>query len=271
MVMELKGPLTALGNLEKTRNQLLDLSRKMASGKRIERASDDAAVMAMVEGFTTEINEYNKARDNLSSGLAVLNTADGAASEVGNILQRQRELALQASNGVLSDRDRNTLNVEFQALNEELDRISSQTSFNGQPLLNGQGLGSGSTTVAVGENQHIALPSMDLRTSALGVSSLDLSTQEGAANALEGLDSALSEVMNTRAAIGAKSNQLGSALTTVENQLVHAEETRSKMRDLDYAEAVSMQTRLQLQTKAAMKTLKTENDTLRASLESLLK
>lgn len=244
-------------------------TEKLATGKRVNRASDDAAAMSIIESMTSEIKGLAQSHDNVASGMAALETTEGAASEITNLLQRQKELAIQSSNGTMSNSDRAALNEEFTSLTEQINDISNKTTYNGQSLLNGEGLGSGSAKLKTGEGEEMTLSKADMRTQSLGTSSSDISTQAGAADAIDSIQSAIDQSVSLRAKKGAEYSRLQSASSNIENQLVQQQDARSKMQDTDYATTITELQKTKVQSKAAMKTLSAENETLRSVLEML--
>jgi flagellin len=131
------GSLTAQRNLMSSQSSLSTSMQRLSSGLRINSAKDDAAGLAISEKMTSQIRGSNQAARNANDGISLVQTAEGALSEVGNNLQRIRELAVQASNGTNSQTDRDALNAEVTQLKAEIQRVADQTSFNGTKLLNG--------------------------------------------------------------------------------------------------------------------------------------
>src|SRR3954467_14485489 len=129
--------LNAQRNLTTSQGQLATALQRLSSGLRINSAKDDAAGLAISERFTTQIRGLNQAVRNANDGISLAQTAEGALGEVGNNLQRIRELAVQARNATLSSSDRAALQTEASALKSEIDRVSTTTSFNGVKLLDG--------------------------------------------------------------------------------------------------------------------------------------
>ena len=130
--------LMAQSNLSKTQNALQTSFQRLSSGYRINSAADDAAGLGISDSMTAQIRSYAVAERNAMDGISMSQTADGASSQVGAMLARMRELAMQARNGSYTATDRGNLDVEFQQLVEEIDRISNSTEFNRVPLLNGK-------------------------------------------------------------------------------------------------------------------------------------
>ncbi len=163
--------LNAQRQLVSSGNDMNQAMERLSSGRRVNSAGDDAAGLAISNRQTSQIRGLNQAIRNASDGVSLIQTAEGALDETTNILQRMRELSIQAANGIYSDTDRATLDAEFQQLLDELDRIAETTSFNGQKLLDGS-LGDVSLQVGAEANQIIDFSIDDMRSDKLGLGSL---------------------------------------------------------------------------------------------------
>lgn len=159
--------LSAQRNLGNTTNGLNKTLERLSTGLRINRAADDAAGLAISEGLQSQVRGLTVASRNASDAISVVQTAEGAMAEQTNIVQRLRELSIQASNGTLSSNDRESLQEEVDALLEEFDRIATQTSFNGVSLLNGF-FGTKDIQVGVNKNETIDLALVNARSTVLG-------------------------------------------------------------------------------------------------------
>lgn len=173
-------------------NALDQATERLSSGNRINSAKDDAAGLAISNRMTSQIRGLDQAVRNANDGVSLIQTAEGALQEATNILQRMRELSVQSANGIYSDADRNTLDAEAQQLKSELDRISKQTTFNGQNLLDGS-LKAADLQVGSEQNQTITISVGSFSTSSLGGASGDIvgeATAGGLADlqALDGTD-----------------------------------------------------------------------------------
>lgn len=183
--------LNAQRNLSTSQSKMADSLQKLSTGMRINSAKDDSAGLAISERMTSQIRGLNVAVRNANDGISLAQTAEGALSEVGNNLQRMRELAVQASNGTNSQVDRDALNAEFTQLQSEIQRVGEQTSFNGTKLLDGSFAG---VQFQVGANagETIGISSIaNVQTSALG-GSLTRTSANVNASALTGFATALS-------------------------------------------------------------------------------
>lgn len=168
--------LNAQRQLVASGNDMSEAMERLSSGRRINTAADDAAGLAISNRQTSQIRGLGQAIRNANDGVSLIQTAEGALDETTNILQRMRELAIQAANGIYSDADRATLDAEFQQLLDELDRIAETTSFNGQKLLDGS-LGNVDLQVGAEAYQTIdfSITAMNTKTLGLGTTSSDVS------------------------------------------------------------------------------------------------
>lgn len=192
--------LNAQRQLLQSGKDLDKASERLASGKRVNSAADDAAGLAIANRQTAQIRGLNQAVRNANDGISLIQTAEGALDETTNILQRIRELAIQSANGIYSDADRTTLNAEVQQLKAEIDRIASSTSFNGQKILDGS-LGDVELQVGSAANQTIGFSIDGFNTSSLGGVGGDLigSAMTGLSSltALDGDDISVNDVTLT--------------------------------------------------------------------------
>jgi len=206
--------LNSQRNLSQITGRLQRNFSHLSSGLRISTASDDAAGLGISERMRSQIRSFTQAGRNAQDGVSLVQTAEGSLNEVSNILGRLRELSVQATNGTLSTADRTTINTEFTALTSEIDRIATETKFNGVSLLD-----SASTTkiqVGIDANQTIDIVTSDIQSAALGVSTLDTLTAANANLALTALDTAIGSVSTQRGSFGADSNRLQSAVASIQ-------------------------------------------------------
>ena len=247
-----------LGNNNQRLGQSLE---RLSSGLRINRASDDAAGLAISAALRGDIRSLGQATRNANDGISLINTAEGALSEQASILVRLRELASQAATGTVGSVERATIDREFQALMSEIDRISAVTEFNGQKLIDGSlEVGQAATVVIqIGiqatTNDRISLNSeVDLTaitTAGLAISALDVQTAASSLSALTSLDSAIATVTDGRGRLGAVQNRLVHTvanLTITTENLIAAE---SQIRDADYAAEISEFTKNQILVQSA--------------------
>jgi flagellin len=252
---------------------------KLSSGLRINKAADDAAGLSISEGMRAQIRSMNQAGKNANDGISLINTAEGALSEQSSILVRMRELASQAATGTVGSVERATINREFTALKDEIDRIAAVTEFNGQKLIDGSlsSAATASVVVQVGiratTNDRINLnATIDLTaitTTGLAITTTNTLTAASALAALSPLDSAISKVTDGRGRLGAVQNRL---VHTIANLAVSSENltaAESSIRDADYASEISKFTRNQILVQASTAILAQANQTPQTVLQLL--
>ncbi len=210
----------------------------LASGLRINRAADDAAGLAIAEGFRAQVAQFGQESRALQDGLNLLQTADGGLAAQQDQAGRLQELAVQANNGTLTDEQRAAINEEAQAILQEIDATGANTEFNGLGVLDGD-----AAAVDLGTEAGVTVNVDASNTSTLGIAGLDLSTQAGAESALGALETAATALNENRAAIGAQSNRLEAAINTREEAGINAQASESAIRDLDFAREFIERTR----------------------------
>lgn len=250
----------------------------LSTGKRINRASDDAAGLSIRETMTSQINGLNAAVRNANDGISLLQTADGALNEVSDMMQRMRELATLSRTDTYSSVQKAALNDEYVQLAAEIDRISDKTQWNGMDILTGVGGVAGTTSgnfeFQIGANAadtyEVSIGDMD--TTAFGIDSgtQTIDSASGASAAISALDLALSQLNTQRSTIGAAVNRLTHAVDNLTNISQNTSDSRSKVEDTDYAAATSELARQQIIQQAATAILAQANQQPQSVL-SLLK
>ncbi|MEV6931773.1 flagellin [Dactylosporangium sp. NPDC051485] len=275
----------AYRNLSVTDTQMSKSLEKLSSGYRINRAADDAAGLSISEGLRSQIGGLKVAVRNAQDGISVVQTAEGALTETHSILQRMRDLSVQASSSGSQDTDaRTAAQTEFTQLNAELDRIASTTSFGGQKLLTvGQsGASAYQGTFQVGANTSTADQiSVDLSASAfggittvtgfdasgLGVASANLIS--GAASAITAIDNAIKGVSTARATLGAYQNRFEHTINNLNVAVENLSASESRIRDTDMAQEMVSYTRSQILTQAGTSMLAQANQAPQSVLSLL--
>jgi flagellin len=228
---------------------------QLSTGSRINSAADDAAGLAISDKMTAQVRGLNQAVRNANDGISMIQTAEGATKEITNMLQRMRELAVQAANDTNTSADRSALSSETTQLSEEITRIASNTTWNGMKLLDGTKFTSASAAnFMVGANSGdaaITVSFQSVAASALSVSGLSLSTSSGAKTALGTVDAALKTIDTFRATLGAKINRLNYAADNLANVSQNTSASRSRIQDTDYATATTELARTQIISQAA--------------------
>ena len=234
--------------------------QRLASGLRISVASDDPAGLGISERMRSQIRSLGQASRNGQDGVSLVQTAEGALSEVNTSLIRMRELAVQAANGTYSTADRATLDAEFQLLLLEIDRVATTTEFNGVQVLS-----SAASTVTIqigtenGDTINVAL--VDSSTTALGLNgaNFDISTSSNATALLDTIDSAIDSLVTTRGDLGATQNRLQSAIRSIQNAHEKLSAAESRIRDVDIAAETADLTRNTIVQQAAVSVLAQAN------------
>jgi len=245
--------LNSQRSLDRSQSEMQRSVERLSSGLRINRAQDDAAGLAISERITAQIRGLSQAMRNANDGVSMLQTTEGAMQEITNALQRMRELAVQAANGTVSQKDKGSLQEEYAALSEEIDRITTSTEFNGTQVLTG----ASSVTLQVGftdaADNMITITMADL--SALTSLSLSSSgsvdigsdaTGDAARAALALLDADIDTITSERAKLGAVQNRLESTIRNVANVVENQSAARSRIRDADFAAETANLTRTQI-------------------------
>ena len=236
---------------------------RISSGIRINRASDDAAGLAISEGLRSDIRALRQAGRNANDGVSLINITEGALNEQGSMLIRLRELASQAATGTTGSTERATIQLEFNSLRNEIDRITNTTEFNGQKLIDGSLASSIASTSQVfiqigidsnansriNLNEQINLKAVTA--SALSIDTLSVTTSEDALTALEGISKAISTVTATRGQVGSVQNRLMRSISNLNISIENLSAAESQIRDADIAEEVALLTRNQIMVQAS--------------------
>lgn len=294
--------LTAQRNLSATTESNNASMEKLASGFRINKAADDSAGLAISEKLKADLRGINMARRNASDGVSLIQTAEGGLNEVGNILGRLRELAVQGSSDTIGDTERGFLNKEFSSLKNEITRIAKSTEYNGTLLIGGEldgadeDLASRSNPfpleIQIGKNYFASLDSKDqaapvnvLRVdlqdinSTVGEKGLNLGegVDEGAQvgnkvaaqSSIEMLDTAITKVSGYRSTLGALQNRLNSAMANLSVQSENANAANSRIRDTDFAEESAKLTQTNILKQSGVAVLSQANQTPQLALRLL--
>lgn len=253
--------LTAQRALSSINGRLAGNFRRLATGLRINTAADDAAGLAISERLRAQVRSQDQARRNAQDGISLVQTGEGALNEVGNILLRLRELAVQSANGTVSSNDRATLEEEFRELVDEIDRIGRSTAFNGINLLDGS---SSSVAFQVGAGTDISVNTLSASLSpvlatGLGLDVLGLTTATAASTAMEAIDTAIDSVARTRGRFGAVQNRLQFTINNLSVQAENLAAAESRIRDVDIAQETAGLARNQILQQAAVAILAQAN------------
>ena len=245
----------------------------LSSGSRIVRAADDAAGLAISEKMKSHIRSLGQATRNAGDGISMIQTAEGAMNEVGNILTRFRELSIQAASDTIGDTERGFINKEVTQLSAEVDRIALSTDYNGRKLLAGEG---DALEIQVGLHNT---PNLDrfvydtaktnTTSEGLGISGIQVSSKEEAQNNLEKIDSAISTLSGNRAEMGALQNRLQSSINNMQIYNENLSAGRSRIFDVDVASETAELTKNNILTQATTSVLSQANQNSMMALKLL--
>lgn len=227
-------------NLKEVSSDAKSSLEKLSSGKRITKAADDAAGLAIATNLEAQTKGLRQASRNANDGISLVQTAEGGLNEVSNILTRMRELTVQAASDTVGEQERGFLDKEYQQLVQEVDRISASTTFNGAQLLNGEGNGEMDFQVGAfsGEQNQITFDSdeSNATASAIGIDGSGIDDKGTALDSIEVIDEAINQVSGQRATLGAVQSRLESTVSNLSVQTVNQDAARSVIQDVDVAE-----------------------------------
>ncbi|RCK76723.1 MAG: Flagellin protein FlaA [Candidatus Ozemobacter sibiricus] len=249
---------TTLSNIQDAQARTLE---RIATGKQILSGADDPAGLAMTMTLEAQMRGLNQQITIRQDEISLLQTAEGALGTTGEMIQRLRELAVQAANGTLTPTDRQAIQAEIGQLNEAITRVATDTQYNTRPLLNG------TFSMQLQNGNVLSIPGMaasDLRTA-----TIDVTTPGGAQAAVATADQALQTVTGTRSTIGAVINGLTSEIQGLQNQYANTVAATAQIADADIARQLIALTTQRLQSEAALRTFKID-DQMRGSVLKLL-
>ena len=262
--------LNAQRNLGSTRLNMTKALEKLSSGQRINRAGDDAAGLAISENLKAQIKGLSQAERNAEDGISLVQIAEGALGEVSNILIRLRELAVQAASDTIGSTERKFLNVEFEQLTSEIDRIANSTEFNRVPLLNGTGavfdIQIGTRNDPISDRLTFDASSADVNVAALGLNLASVSDKISAQNSLTSIDQAIISVSGIRADFGALQNRLQSTINNVQVSIENLSAANSRVRDTDIAAETAELTKQNILMQAGTSVLSQANSSTNSAL-----
>jgi len=268
--------LNAQNVMTKNTRNMSATMEELSTGNRINSAKDDAAGLAIGQSMTAQVRGLNQAVRNLNDGVNLLQTAEGALNETTNMLQRMRELAVQSASGTYSTTQRTYLQTEFLALGSQIDKIASETTWNGYTVLTGTTGGTTTGTFSFqsgqtsGQTIDVAITSMALSGLAMTSTAVAISSAASASAAIATIDAAISTVNSQRATIGATINRMTYAADNVTNISSNISASRSTIMDTDYATASTALSKNQIIQQAATAMLAQANQQPQSVL-SLLK
>jgi flagellin len=244
--------MSILNNMNRHQSAMSKAMLRISSGYRINSAADDPAGLAISEKMRSQIRGLNMAAKNIQDSISLVQTAEGALNETHAMIQRMRELAVEAANDTLTDDDREKLELEFQELKKEIQRLSTDTEFNTKTLLNGDHE-TNSIKIQAGANagQHIELFINGMGSEALGLKDVSIATREDADKAISSMDEALKRVSNERSRLGAYQNRLEHAYNANVNTAENLQAAESRIRDADIAKEMMNMVKAQILMQAS--------------------
>lgn len=246
---------------------------KLSSGSRIVRAADDAAGLAISEKMKSHIRSLQQDIRNAGDGISMIQTAEGAMNETGNILTRFRELSIQAASDTIGDVERGFIDKEVQQLGMEIDRIAKSTEYNGRKLLAGEGevleIQVGLKNDAVLDRFQYDVSKVNSTADALGVAGMTVASKEAAQNNLEKIDAAITKLSGNRAEMGALQNRLQSSINNMAIYNENLSAGNSRIRDVDVASETAELTKNNILTQATTSVLGQANQNSMLALKLL--
>ncbi len=265
--------INAQRSLRQTRNALDHSLERLSSGQRINRAGDDAAGLAISENLKAQTRGLKQCERNAQDGISMVQVAEGGLTEVSNILIRLRELSVQSASDTIGPQERKFLNVEYEALLNEVDRISNSTEFNRVPLLNGAG-GVIDIQVGVGNTASIDRITFDpsatnISSTALGLNLTNVMDKSAAQASLSFIDKSIQAVSSVRADFGAMQNRLQSTINNTNIAIENLSAANSRIRDTDMAEETAELTKQNILSQAGTSVLAQANNSGAGALQLL--
>jgi len=251
--------------------QLSTAMERLSSGKRINSAKDDAAGMAIASSMTSSVNGMTVAIRNANDGISLAQTADGALGEVSNMLQRVRELSVQAANGTYQSSDRANLQTEVAALQSQISDVVTNTKFNGNTLFSAASAGTSfaiQTGVNAGDTTTVSVGGL-ANTAAAYATTIKVDTAANAALAITASDSALTEVNTVRAGLGATQNRLAASVNVLTANVTNLTAARSQIEDADFSAESTNLAKSQILSQASTAMLAQANQSQQSVLSLL--
>jgi flagellin len=211
---------------------------RIATGQRINNAADNAASLAISESMRGQIRGLSQASGNIQDSISLLNTSEGAMRNSSDVVQRMRELNIQAANGTYTDKDRAAIQAEMNQLSAQLDSTANNTEFNTMPTNNGS-LNNFYTQAGANSGQNVSFSIGNTSAAALGINT-DVSTQAAAAGNLQSIDNGLDSLLSSRVQVGAITNRLTFSGENATQAATTTQSSESRLRDTDIAQQVSL-------------------------------
>ncbi|MGR2679964.1 flagellin N-terminal helical domain-containing protein [Chromobacterium haemolyticum] len=270
--------LNAQRNLGSSNSSLQVSLQRLSSGLRVNSAKDDAAGLAISQTLTSAIRGNNQAIKNANDGISVGQTAEGALGQIANNMQRIREIAVQASNGSVSNTNRSQLQSEVDQLTQEISRIVQTTQFNGTSLLSGGSVltfqvgssGAATNQVSISSTDLTSAGTLNAYNSSLtNTGTISVTTQAGASAALSSLDADIAQISNIRSTFGAVQNRFDAVVSNLQNYTENLTAANSRIMDVDFAAETANLTKNQILQQAGTSILKNANSLPQSALTLL--
>ncbi|NHR06773.1 flagellin FliC [Chromobacterium haemolyticum] len=270
--------LNAQRNLGSSNNSLQVSLQRLSSGMRVNSAKDDAAGLAISQTLTSAIRGNNQAIKNANDGISVGQTAEGALGQLANNMQRIREIAVQASNGSVSNTNRSQLQSEVDQLTQEISRIVQTTQFNGTSLLSGGSVltfqvgssGAATNQVSISSTDLTSAGTLNAYNSSLtNTGTINVTTQGAASAALSALDTDIAQISNIRSTFGAVQNRFDAVVNNLQNYTENLTAANSRIIDVDFAAETANLTKNQILQQAGTSILKNANSLPQSALTLL--
>ena len=267
--------LSSHRNLTNNNSAVSKNLEKLSSGYRINRAGDDAAGLAISEKMRAQITGLQTAQKNAEDGVSLVQTAEGALTEVHSMLNRMVELATQSANGTYSDANRAEMQKEIDALNAEIDRIGETSNFNGTKLFDGN---TASIALHVGESSAdanqitvtlTAMSSSSIGSAKVNVKDIDIKTAAGAKTAIDTINNAIDGISSQRSDFGALQNRLEHTINNLGVQTENITAAESRIRDVDMAKEMMSYTKNNILVQASQAMLAQANQIPQGVLQLL--
>ncbi len=265
--------LNSYRNLTNNNSAVSKNLEKLSSGYKINRAGDDAAGLAISEKMRAQITGLETAQKNANDGISLVQTAEGALTEVHSMLNRMVELATQSANGTYDGDDRNSIKAEVDALTKEIDRIAKNTTFNGISLLDGSMTATSVLTLQVGptaaETITVAISDMSANGNSLNLGTIDVTSVTGANAAIKTIKDAINTVSAQRGNLGAIQNRLEHTINNLSVTTENLTAAESRIRDVDMAEEMMAYTKNNILVQASQAMLAQANQVPQGILQLL--
>ncbi len=252
MIGKTANSLRTHSNLLKADESTNKTLARIASGKRINQASDDAAGLAMAMSMESQNRGLVMQIANRQDEISLLQTAEGALNSTNDMLQRMNELSVQAANGTLTDSDRGAIQLEIDQLKSQIDQTANNTTYNTKNLLDG------TLNMQLQNGQGFTIPAMN--TTTLGIDQTDISSSAGAQQAMGQVSQAIGTVTSQRSTIGAVQNGIAAEISNLNNELINTTAAQSRIEDADMAAEIINMYRSELQSKVAIKAFKMQDE-----------